>query len=90
MERQVLRDARNAHQDLGYSLSQNRFYENAVALAERNYKIQREEYRLGLINNLQVFEVLKTLQDLKIQKQRAEADTRINEIRLRVATGSGL
>lgn len=90
LERQVVQETNTAHQNLGYSLSQNRFYDKAVEMAERNYKIQIQEYRLGLINNLQVFDVLKTLQDMKIQKLRAEAATRINEIRLMTATGRGL
>jgi len=90
LERQVRQLAETAFQDLGYSLARTRSYERAVALAEKNYRTQQEEYRLGLINNLQVFDVLKILQDLKLQKLRAEASTRINAIRLRVATGQGL
>src|SRR5262245_5799120 len=78
MERMVQQDVRTAHDNLGYGLSQTRFYEKAVDLAERNYKIQQEEYRLGLINNLQVFDVLNTLQDLRLRKLRADANARLS------------
>ncbi len=89
-EREVKQEIRTAHNNLRYGLSQTAFYAKAVELAERNYKIQQEEYRLGLINNLQVFDVLNTLQDLRLRKLRADAGTRLNDIRLRVAMGLGL
>ena len=66
------------------------FYSKAVRLAEKNYKIQLHEYSLGLINNIQVLDVLTDLQDLRIRKIRVEALTRLNDIKLRVATGQGL
>ncbi len=90
LQRMVRQDVEIAHQNLQYAASQSQFYGKAVDLAQQNYKLQLQEYRLGLINNLQVLQVLTDLQDLKIRKLRSDAAARLNNIRLRVATGQGL
>jgi outer membrane protein len=90
LKRQVRQEVETAHQNLRYATSQSQFYEKAVNLAQQNYKLQLEEYRLGLINNLQVLQVLTDLQDLKIRKLRSDAAMRVGHVRLRVATGQGL
>ncbi len=90
LKRRIAQEVESAHQSLRYSASQTEYYSKAVRLAERNYKSQVKEYGLGLINNIQVFDVLTDLQDLRIRKIRVEALTRLNDIKLRVATGQGL
>jgi outer membrane protein len=89
-QRLVRQQVSTAHQSLRYTLSQSQFYTRAVDLAQRNYKVQQDEYRLGLINNLQVIQVMNDLQDLHIRKIRTDASVRLNDIRLRVAMGQGL
>ena len=89
-KRQIRRDVETAHKNLNYTLTQMRFYDRAVSLAQRNYKLQQEEYRLGLINNLQVLQVLTDLQDLQLRKLRSATAARLNDVRLRVAMGQGL
>jgi outer membrane protein len=79
-----------ALQNLQYGLRRSASYSSAVELAEKNYKIQEEEYRLGLIKNLDVLQTLTQLQDLRTQLLRAQAATQRNAIQLRVATGEGL
>ncbi len=86
-QRQVRQEVETAHQNLKYATAQTEFYSRAVDLAQRNYKLQQDEYRLGLINNLQVLQVLTDLQDLKIRKLRSEAAMRLSGVRLRVAMG---
>ncbi len=83
-------EIQNAHQDLRNSLSQVQFFERAVTLAERNYTVQQREYRLGLINNLEVLRTLTQLEDLRIKRQRARAVAKSNAVNLRVAMGQGL
>jgi outer membrane protein len=39
--------------------------ENAVRLAERNYQRQVSDYRLGLVNNLEVIQAMNTFQETK-------------------------
>lgn len=90
LKRQIRQEVQNAHDALRYSASQSQFYAKAVELAQQNYKVQLDEYRLGLINNLQVLQVLTDLQDLKIRQLRADASARTNAIQLRVAMGQGL
>lgn len=90
IQKQVRQEVQTAVRDLQYALSQANFYAEAVRLGERNYKIQQQEYRLGLINNLEVLQVMTTLQDLKLRKLQADAAVKLNDIRLRVAMGEGL
>jgi outer membrane protein TolC len=79
-----------AHQNLVYTAAQVDAYTKAVELAQKNYQLQQREYRFGLINNLQVLDVLTDLQNLQIQKLRSDAALRANSVRLRVAMGQGL
>lgn len=90
LKRQIRQQVEVAHENLRYSAAQAQSYAKAVELAQQNYKVQLEEYRLGLINNLQVLQVLTDLQNLKIRRLRAEASTRVHDVKLRVATGQGL
>jgi outer membrane protein len=90
LNRQVRQQVESAFENLRYTSSQAQHYAKAVDLANRNYKLQQQEYRLGLINNLQVLQVLSDLQDLKIRKLRADAALRLNDIRLRVSSGQGI
>lgn len=87
LQRQVRQDVKTARQDLDYALTQAKFYADAVTLGEQNYQAQQKEYRLGLINNLEVLQVLTTLQDLRVRKIQADAAVKLNGVRLRVAMG---
>lgn len=89
-KRQIRQEVETAHQNLRYATSQTEFYSRAVDLAQRNYQLQLDEYRLGLINNLQVLQVLTDLQDLKIRKLRSEAAMRLSDVRLRIAMGQSI
>jgi len=89
-QRQAKQFIETEHAGLRYNLAQTEAYGRAVELAQRNYGVQQGEYRLGLINNLQVLDVLTTLQNLKIRKIQAEAAARLSHIRLLAATGEGL
>jgi outer membrane protein len=90
VKRLITRDVEIAHQNLLYTAAQGASYGKAVELAQKNYQLQQREYRLGLINNLQVLDVLTDLQNVQIQKLRSDASLRANDIRLRVAMGQGL
>jgi outer membrane protein TolC len=61
-----------------------------VTLAHRNYETQQREYRLGLINNLEVLQVLANLQDVERQWLISKAAARLNSVRLKIAMGVGL
>jgi outer membrane protein len=90
LKRQVRQQVETAHKDLQYALSQTAAYDRAVRLEEQNYRIQQQEYRLGLITNLDVLRILQDLQELRLRRLRALAAAKMNEVRLRVATGQSL
>lgn len=90
LQRQVRQEVDSSVRDLQYAISQSKFFAEAVDLGERNYKVQQQEYRLGLINNLEVLQVLNTLQSLRVKKLQSDAAVKLNEIRMRVAMGESL
>ena len=89
-QRLVQRDVKNAHQTLNQAVLQANLYDKAAGLARQNYDVQQKEYRLGLITNLDVLQVLKTLIDLEIQRLRTRANAKLNDVNLRILTGTGL
>jgi outer membrane protein len=90
LQRQVQQDVKNAYQALDQSVRQAALYEKAAALARKNYEAQQKEYRLGLITNLEVLQVLKTLEDLEIQRLRTQATSKLNDVNLHVTIGEAL
>jgi outer membrane protein len=89
-KRDIERQVRTIFNDLVLSQSQVQAYAKAVDLANRNYDVQQKEYRLGLITNLELLQLLTDLQTVKQQAAVAEASARLNDILLRVAMGEGL
>jgi len=90
LQRQIQHDMKNAYQTLDQSIRQADLYEKAASLARENYAAQQKEYKLGLITNLEVLQVLKTLEDLEIQHIRTRATAKINDITLHITSGEGL
>jgi len=89
-KRDIERQVRTAFDDLTLSQTQVQAYGKAVDLANRNYAVQQKEYRLGLINNLELLQLLADLQTVKQQAAVADAAARLNDILLRVSMGEGL
>ena len=81
---------RTAVQNLTHSLARIEAYRKAVELAERNFQIQEREYRLGLINNLELLLVQNELQSLRQNLVRAVATAKIQDVELLIATGQTL
>jgi outer membrane protein len=90
LKRDIDRQVRTAYDDLRYSITQTAAYDNAVRLADRNYHMQEKEYRLGLITNLELLQLLTDLQQTKTQALQAKYGAKLNQIRMGVAMGEGL
>lgn len=90
LARQIEREVRTAHVDFASAVERARAYREAVELATENYRIQQDEYRLGLINNLEILSLLSTIQTLKSEAARAWATAWLDDVQLRIATGRGL
>ncbi len=58
-------EIRNAFETLKASRLEEKALEEAVAASRKNYEIYVEEYRLNLVNNLDVLDALRRLQDIE-------------------------
>ena len=76
---------RTSHIQLQTALAQLAAYEMAFKRAERSYRLQVEEYRYGLVNNLEVLQALNTLQEAKKNLDHTLVEAKLNYLALRVA-----
>ena len=65
-------------------------YSKAVALAEKNYDVQKKEYRTGIISNIDLLTLLTNMQNIRGQWLIARDNAKLDDIRLRIAMGEGL
>ena len=59
--------------------------EKATDAAKRNYETQRQDYRLGLVTNLDVLQALSTYQENQRALDRARFNVKLNYLRLQAA-----
>jgi outer membrane protein len=85
--RQAELDVRSAHSDLVSDLSVVKALQNAMTLAEANAKAQAEDYRHGLVTNIDVLASLTTVQNTRLRLDQAEIQAYDAGIRLEVAAG---
>ena len=63
--------------------------DQALQAAETNYQLQTADYRLNLVNNLEVLQALQALEDARRDVIRSRYEARRLAWRLRTATGDG-
>lgn len=80
-------EVRSAHQDLGSALRRAEALDKAAALAEKNARAQQEDYKNGLVTNLEVLGALAALQEARLKLDRARLDAALALARLEVAAG---
>lgn len=85
--REAERELRSAHSDLAASLSKVEKRRAAADMAERNYRAQADDYRLGLVNNLEVLSALNDMHRARLDYESARLEAKLNAIRLSVAKG---
>ncbi len=90
LKRDVERQVRTAYDDLTQASAEVQAYDKAVQLALKNYDAQKKEYRLGIINNLELLQLLTNMQEVRRQWLVSRANARLDDIQLRVAMGEGL
>lgn len=81
-------EARTSHRDLRSALAVARALENAERLAQANAKAQAEDYRLGLVTNLEVLESHNALQETRLRLDSARLEAYWSRVRLGVAAGT--
>ncbi|MBI2916183.1 MAG: TolC family protein, partial [Elusimicrobia bacterium] len=91
-ELELLRLKRNAESEvrkkfllLKSALQQHKTLVDAYKKSEESYRVQTGEYRLGLVNNLEVLQALNQLQETKRNLDRIFVQTKLYRIDLKIA-----
>jgi outer membrane protein len=85
--RQAKHETRSAHEELGTALSAAEALSRARKLSEENARLQTEDYRLGMVTNLEVLGALNTLQEIQLKADQARIAALWAQTRLAVASG---
>lgn len=83
-------EIRQTYAQLGSAVDRTEALRQALAAAEENYRLQQEDYRLSLVNNLDVLTALEQLQEARRQWITARYETWRLYYQLRAATGQTL
>ncbi len=86
-ERLARVEAQVAQAKLLGNLARLKSLEEAIKLEEENYRLQKKEYSLGLVTNLEVLSALSKLYETKRDMETTKATTKIQEANLFVACG---
>jgi len=90
IKRQAELEVKQSYESWRYSHEQFRSLSEAVASAEENYKLQSEEYRRSLVNNLDVLSALQSLNQTRQNANQAFYQAKNDEARFKVAIGEDL
>lgn len=88
LRRDIELSVRRAHADLVSSVAVRASLEKAVASAQENYEIVQAEYRRGLATNVEVLAVFNSLQQARLERDRARYESKLALIRLEVQGGT--
>lgn len=86
-ERQALTEVRSAYEEFKYSALQTASLEEALALASDNKSYQEEDYKLGLVTNLDVLSALNTVQQTRLALSQARVQQIWTFLKLKNAAG---
>jgi outer membrane protein len=85
--RQAITDIRQAYANINGSIAQAKALRKALVSATTNYRLQEEDYRLSLVNNLDVLTAIQTLAETKRDFNHIFYETKRSYWQLRRATG---
>jgi outer membrane protein TolC len=86
-EREAVLDIRDVYAKLQAELARRAALQRALDAAEENYRLQAEDYRRSLVNNLDVLQALETLQDSRRDLLASAYEVKRLYEQLRAATG---
>lgn len=81
-------DVRNAHRDFASAVRQLDIQRRSNALAQRDYKLQAQDERRGLVTSIEVLQSLDRLNISNLALNNALVSTRLAEISLEAAAGA--
>ncbi|OGX47454.1 MAG: hypothetical protein A3G88_00245 [Omnitrophica WOR_2 bacterium RIFCSPLOWO2_12_FULL_63_16] len=86
VHREAQREIRDAYSDVQLAIARQQALDRAWKAAEDNYRLQLDDYRLNIVNNLDVLQTLQELQDVRRDLIAATYDVQRLYQRLRIAT----
>jgi outer membrane protein len=84
--RRAEQEIRSVYQSAVLDRSQLEALEKATEAARKNYEVQRRDYRLGLVTNLDVLQALTDFQENQRALDRARYTAKLDWLRLEAAT----
>jgi len=87
LQRTADQDTRTAYVNFNASIAQVVVLREAAMLAAKNFEAQVDDYRRGVVNNLDVLTALQDYQTARIQLHNANMQARLDLINLHVAAG---
>ena len=88
--RVAIQEIRDAYAEYGGALARVRALTKALESTEESYQMQVQEYRLNLVNNLEVLSTLQTLQDTRREVTAALCDAHRLYWKLRATAGESI
>jgi outer membrane protein len=82
------RDVRTTFSDFNATIAQVAQLREAVSIARENYEAQEQDYKRGVVSNLDLLTALSQLHNTRRSLQEAETNARINLVKLHVAAGN--
>ena len=89
-KRLAAQDIRNSYLRLTTSIARNQALQNALSAAELNYALQRQDYKLSLVNNLDVLQAIQSLAETRRNATQTHFETKRLYWQLQVALGESL
>ncbi|OGW91620.1 MAG: hypothetical protein A3D28_03110 [Omnitrophica bacterium RIFCSPHIGHO2_02_FULL_63_14] len=80
-------EIRTAHENYTSARAREAAYADARDALKRSYEIQQEDYRLNLVNNLDVLDALRRFEEADRQYHAALYEARVNYWKLKIAAG---
>jgi outer membrane protein len=87
LRRSVRSDVRTAFNLFQTSVSETKSLAAAYQKAKESYELQVREYRLGLVNNLEVLQAQNIMQDVKHDWDRTALETKVNYVNYLLSMG---
>jgi outer membrane protein len=88
LRRQAESEVRSLHATLQADSLQVASLEKAAQIAEKNFKEQTREYRLGLVTNIEVLQSLTSYHEIQRSLFRAKYAYLLDQERIKISTGS--
>lgn len=87
LKRQIERDIKIAWENVLSTESQVKKLKELVTASQKSYEAQKRDYEIGVVNNLEVLQSIRALQEAKRKLLRAQFDLKSYQTDLMVNTG---